>query len=216
MDWEAGLERHHERFCKGLATHFTEMDFERRTLAIRIRCPVTPAEVYGVMRDVFCGLGGMSGDVLLHGATVIHRQKAMIFCAESGGGKSTLARLLAPVVEVMNDEIVWVRQNKAGRWCAVNQGFWGIPVSSAPADVPVGAVYLIEKADACWISEVPADSGFPRLLTAPFGGQDPLLPTRAAQTARFLESVPLHRLHFARDAAALQALLLGADAQFGD
>ena len=205
--WPTGLRRSGDGFTKGLATHATEMNFPDRTIRIRIVTPVTPSAVYRVMRDIFCGLGGLCGDVILHGATALHHGQAMIFCAASGGGKSTLAGLLAPQVEIVNDEIIWIRRNRAGRWLAVNQGFWGLPPSTAPAEIPVRAVYLLEKADACRIVPTKPGAVFAQLLTAPFGGHDPQLPARAAQTARFLEAIPLHRLYFTRDAAALQEIL---------
>ena len=89
----------------------------------------------------------------------------------------------------------------------MNLGFGAVPTSAASAAVPAAAVYLLEKADRCAVATVAAGTGFPQLLTAPFGGQDPMLPARAVQTARCLEAVPVRRLRFSRDAAELKRLL---------
>ena len=212
-DWDVALHVGSTRYYKGRQTHVTEMDFAARRIRQRIVRPLNDLNQYWLLRDLFCCLGGLAGDVLFHGSSVIHRGRASVFCAKSGGGKSTLARLLAPVAEVVSDEVAWgTRSGPEAGWQQVNQGYWKLPPSAFAPTVPLRAVFALEQAPACEVRVATAAELFPLILTAPFGGRDPFLPVRAANTAALLRAVPVRLLRFNLDADAVRKTVFDDEA----
>jgi hypothetical protein len=206
-DWPLGTEAAPGRYIKGQDGHRLDLDFAGRCLALRtLRC-LSATQTYLWFRDLFCGLAGLSGEVLLHGAAVIGgNAEVLLFCGASGAGKSTIVGLLRQAREVVNDEINWAFRED-GRWLLVNQRCWWREGSAYPPAVPLRRVFLLEQAAHCAVEPVTPADAYALLLTAPFGGHDPLLPRRAEATADLSRDVPLARLLFNLDAAAIENLV---------
>ena len=194
-DWQTGLEREGARFRRAVASHQCEIDFLARRVVVRCLAQLDRVGLYLLFRDVFAALCGLSGDVLLHASSVVRDGRAIAFCAFSGGGKSTIARLLEPDGETISDEVNWAFRDSQGAFRLVDQRYYRAPPTAPAPDVPLAGVYLLYQAAACATSPVTATEAYPILLAAPFG-DDPLLPRRAQAAAALFARIPVRRLAF--------------------
>ena len=194
-DWSPTLERGGARFVKALGAHWCEIDFPARHATIRFRADLDRTGWYFLFRDIFAALCGLSGDVFLHASSVTRDGQAMAFCAFSGGGKSTIAQLLAPETDSISDEINWAFRDEQGQFRLVDQRHYRTPPTAAAPDLPLAAVFVLAQAPTCAVTPIDPASAYPILLAAPFG-DDPLLPRRAQAAAALLDSVPVRRLAF--------------------
>lgn len=101
-----------------------------------------------VLRVVISILLATHDGLLLHASSVSLGGNAFVFAARPEGGKSTVARLLQDD-KVIGDELVAVRRT-SNAVTVYGTPFWntGPERSSPPAQVPVKAICLIEKADS--------------------------------------------------------------------
>jgi hypothetical protein len=171
---------------------------------------------YWLQRDLFAALGSLSGEVLLHGSAVIRDGRGYVFCAESGVGKSTVARMLAAHAEVVNDETNWVCLSSGQDPVLVNQPYWFGPAQTR-ATVPVAAVFLLRRAEPgnpCRRSPVPAAAAFAGLLSVhlPFDARDPFLPARARALVALVTRGCCERLEFRLDPEELEEVAYADDA----
>lgn len=225
-DWEEGVAWGNNSWRKGMAQHEVVLDFSTRSLAFQACENLSEVAVYFILRDLFCGLGGLRGEILLHASSILLPDgRAVAFCARSGGGKSTIARLLAfprktaaatgqpkaPLLQdqmtVVNDEINWVFFDQSGSARLVNQRCWRAAPTPITPEPVLAAVYLLEQARHCEITTVDPASAYPSLLAAPFGRRDPMLPARAQQTARLLRQTPVQLLRFNLNARDIKQVI---------
>lgn len=193
--WEPGLERGGEVFLKTQPTHQCRIDFPRRRIRLRIAAGLDDLGWHFVFRDLFAALCGLSRDALLHASAVVRDGAATVFCAYSGGGKSTIAHLLGGPAGTVNDEINWAFRDAQGQFRLVDQRFYHAPPGAARPDLPLAGLYLLVQAPACTVSPIPPEAAYPIVLAAPFGN-DPNLPGRAAAAADLFPAVPVRQLAF--------------------
>jgi len=193
--WEPGLERGGEVFLKGMGTHQCRIDFPGRRIRLQIAAGLDDLGWHFVFRDLFAALCGLSRDVLLHASAVVHQERATVFCAYSGGGKSTIAHLLGGSAGTVNDEINWAFRDADGQFRLVDQRFYRAPPGADLPDLPLAGLYLLVQAPACTVSPIPPEAAYPIVLAAPFGN-DPNLPGRAAAAAEIFHAVPVRQLAF--------------------
>jgi hypothetical protein len=85
------------------------------------------------------------GRVILHASAVVWNDRAILFTAPSGGGKSTQAALWADCgAEVLNGDKVVLMQDK-GIWYACGSPVAGSSCIYKNLQVPVAAVFLVQK-----------------------------------------------------------------------
>lgn len=209
--WEVGFSPIDGGTRKGLDHHCLDINFLRNTIEIRLLPEPSPAVWYYLFRDLFCGLCALSGDPLIHSSAVAVNGQAFVFCAYSGGGKSTLARLLQESGEavVINDEINWAFLTDDGVPFLVNQSHWTHPASAGAQHeiLPLSAIYLLKKARVCGLAPVSPTDAFPLLLGAPYGTVDTMLQERSKRTVSLIRRVPVSELSFSLDPAEIRAVL---------
>lgn len=155
-------------------------------------------------------LGGGAG-VELHGVGIIHEGRGYLFVGQSGAGKTTTARLwLAeyPSLTIVSDDRVIVR-NVDGELRMYGTPWHGEAQVSAPDDVPLETIYLLEQARESEVRSVDESAAVARLFACCF----PLFyrPESISFTITFLSEVVsqgrVRVLAFAPDRSAVRTVL---------
>lgn len=129
---------------------------------------------------------------LMHGAVVALEQKSYMFCAASGVGKSTRAKLWIeaypdsyvvngdkPLIKVTDNEVIAC----GTPWCG-NEGW------NTNTMVPLQAIFLLERADEgeqTTIEEISLGKAFPSLLRQTYWPKDPDLMRKTIQLLKAFE-----------------------------
>lgn len=208
-DWDLGSLHKGSVYVLGRPSHHIILDCSSGDIHFRIPKDLNPADLYWFQRDLFACLGSLSTDPVLHSSAVVHDGKGYLFCASSGIGKSTVARLLSRHATIVNDETNWLVRGEDGDYALVNQPFWfseGTPMPS----VPVRGIYLLERAETCSIIPCTLTAEAFSLLLAvhlPLDSTDPFLAERSARIVQMVREVPLYTLRFYRDTNRLEGVL---------
>jgi len=104
---------------------------------------ITGARFQAGFRNLVGRFFPLFGGVLLHAAAVVLGERAALFVAPDGGGKTTLVRGLASA-QVLSDDHVVLRAD--GQWGEVYSTPFGT-ITSGPSSARLGAVFLLRKAD---------------------------------------------------------------------
>lgn len=151
-----------------------------------------------------------AGAFVVHACGVRHRGRVLLFCGESGAGKTTLARLWCRrrrEVEVLSDDRLVVRAHDDLITA------WGTPWHGSgrfgsPRGGRLAAVFFLEQAHAS--EAVPVHGAdavaavFGRAFPPPWEAEGMARVLRAC--ARVERTVPCFRLRFRPDASALRAI----------
>ncbi len=163
--------------------------------------------LYWLKRDLIGAFGSISGSPLLHSSSVISDNKAYIFSATSGTGKSTLYANLEGFVERVNDESNWVYQVD-GQYVMLNHNFYfGL---SDTSEVPVGDIFILDRAKKSYIEENCPDLEAYKLLLSiapPFDNYDPFLETRSKAVMKLIKDLPIKKFYASLDRSDLKAAL---------
>jgi hypothetical protein len=151
---------------------------------------------------------------LVHGCSILDKQKGYLFTGPSGAGKTTVAKL-AQSRTVMNDEGTLVRKQEA-RYRIEGTPIEGGAGSTSNSSVDLSAIFFLKQAADVSVRKLGVVDACTRLL-----GQvmetTPLFDTsgngsvneRMDVCATLAESVPVYELSFRRDAsfwAAVEAI----------
>ncbi len=196
-DWPLEIDKNETSYSKGMPSHFLRLCFQKKRIEIHFCDPIEKSSLYFIQRDIFCGLGVFSGEPLLHASAVILNGKSVVFCGESGAGKSTTAKMFQDEADVINDEVNWACSQQDGSFNLVNQRFWtDFAESHDLPQVPLLRIYLLRQATQCSLKTIVPAQIFPLLLAAPYGGQDPTLEQRSEATADLAVRIPAKQLNF--------------------
>jgi len=139
--------------------------------------------------------------VMLHASAVRYEERGYVFAGRSGAGKSTVARLLASIAEVLSDELVAIRQMPEV-WQVFGTPFWGdFARAGANLSAPLQGIYLLQHARQHRLEKLPRRDALTAIL------QCSLQFAEGAQVAEWMlnvvsalvRDVPVHRLHFLPD-----------------
>jgi hypothetical protein len=139
--------------------------------------------------------------VILHAAAVRDAGRGYLFAGRSGAGKSTVARLLCDLAEVLSDELVAVRRTAEG-WQVYGTPFWGdFARAGANLHAPLQDIYLLKHAASHRLEALPRGDALRALL------QCSLQFAEGAQVAEWMlnvvsalaRDVPAYRLHLLPD-----------------
>jgi hypothetical protein len=156
-----------------------------------------------VLRAAMCQVLSPAG-ALMHGAGIVLDEQGLLMIAPSGGGKTTVAGLVASQADILSDEIICVRPDArlADRYAIYGSCFWSGPVyPSRAGGFPLRAICFLRKGPlgVAPIARSHAILELLRELHLPIG------PATAAADAlafagQLLEAVPSYAFRFPLDA----------------
>ena len=169
-----------------------------------VRQTPNPYSIDAVLRIVHSLLLAEEGGFLVHAASGVREGRAFVFSGISGAGKTTMARLAPRDVEVLTDEISYIRRSGSGYHA------YGTPFAGEMARVganlraPLAALYFLEKGPAGRIDPVGQLAAARALLrNILFFADDQELVKRVFESAvEFVSRVPVARFTFAPDERA--------------
>lgn len=154
-----------------------------------------------VLRIVHTLISARQGGFLVHAASALRGGKAFLFAGVSGAGKTTISRLAPPDVELLTDEISYVRRERE-QYLACGTPFAGELGVGENESAPLSALFLLEKGSENRIEPLHGAEAIQGLLrNILFFAEDPALVKVVFHSAcEFASSVPIRRLVFVPDA----------------
>lgn len=167
-----------------------------------IRQSPNPYSLDSVLRIVHSLILAREGGMLMHSSSAVRDGRAYLFAGVSGAGKTTMARLAPADVDVLTDEMSYLRREEQGYYA------YGTPFAgdlARPGEnlrAPLAAVYLLAQGSENRIDEIrPADAVRGLLANILFFAQDrELVQAIFAAAIDLAERVPVRRLTFMPDA----------------
>lgn len=166
-----------------------------------VRQTINPYSIDGVLRILHSLILAREGGFLIHAASAVRNDQAFIFTGVSGAGKTTISRLAPPDVEVLTDEISYVRPGKRG-YDAYGTPFAGeLARIGANMRAPLKAIYLLVQGKKNKIEAVSETDALQALMrNILFFSHDRELVEKVFQSAfEFISRVPVYRLIFLPD-----------------
>lgn len=158
--------------------------------------------VENFLRVAYAWLCVQNEALLLHAAGLIRDGQGYIFFGPSGAGKTTTTQLARDSAAILSDDLIIVRFHEG------QPVLHGVPFKGALADVlranqsaPLRAIYRLQQSRAHRLEPLPHALAVAELsASAPFVVRETGLSERLiAVCDRLARSVPVQRLHFARD-----------------
>ena len=166
-----------------------------------VRQTANPYSIDAVLRIIHSLVLANEGGFLLHGASAIRNGKAFVFSGVSGAGKTTISRLAPADVDLLTDEISYVRRDGRG-YRAYGTPFAGeLAKIGVNVSAPLEALYLLAKGPENRIDEIaPADAARAILRNMLFFAEDSRLVNQLFETAlEVVANVAVRRLTFVPD-----------------
>ena len=151
------------------------------------------------------------GGMEVHACGVAWKGRALLFCGQSGAGKTTTARLWRrhrPPADVLSDDRMIVRA-RGGRLWAFGTPWHGSGRFASPRGLPLGGIYFLARGRRSSVAPLPPPAAAAELFARSFPP-----PWEAAGItqmlglcARVADDVPCARLRFRPDQSAVTAVL---------
>jgi len=167
-----------------------------------IRQSANPYSLDSVLRIVHTLILADEGGMLMHSSSAIRDGRAYLFSGVSGAGKTTMVRLAPPDVNVLTDEMSFLRR-ESGDYFAYGTPFAGdLARPGENLRAPLAAIYLLAQGPVNFIEELsPADAVRGLMANILFFAQDKeLVQAVFASAIDLAASVPVRRLTFMPDA----------------
>jgi len=177
-------------------------EFDLRLRRGTLRLAPNPYSVDTLLRIVHSLLLATSGGVLLHAASGIRNGRGFAFSGVSGAGKTTIARLAPAGVQLLTDEISYLRRDGAG-YRVYGTPFSGeLGLKGEDVSAPLAAIHLIEHASANRRHPLKPPEAVRKLLrnTLFFAQEPELVHSVFATLCDLAGHVPVYRLEFQPDA----------------
>ena len=174
----------------------------------RIRQTANPYSIDTLLRIVHTLALAPEGGLLLHAASAVHRDRALVFAGASGAGKTTLSRLAPGGAAVLTDEVSYVRREGEG-YVAHGTPFAGeLARPGENTRAPLAGIYLLRHADENTLEPVPpAEAARAILSNVLFFAEDPaLVKSVFAAAVELAGRVPVFRLGFVPDGRVWELL----------
>jgi len=176
--------------------------FDLRSRRGRLTCVPNPYSVDALLRIVHSLLLAPAGGMLLHASGGVRGGRGFLFSGVSGAGKTTMARLAPGDVQLLTDEISYLRRADDGFrvFGTPFAGELGTPGENVCA--PLAAIYLIEHGSANRLTPVRETEAVRRLMrnTLFFASEPRLVADVFATVCELVRRVPVFRLEFLPDA----------------
>jgi hypothetical protein len=160
-----------------------------------------PYSIDSVLRIVHTLVLARSNGFLLHASSGVRNGRAYMFSGLSEAGKTTMASLAPPDVDLLTDEASYVRKVD-GIYMAYGTPFAGeFGKQGKNIAAPIAAVYLLEKAAENRIDPVPPAQAIRRLMRNVlfFAHDDKLVQLVFESVCAFVAEVPILQLSFFPD-----------------
>ena len=157
----------------------------------------SPARVEYRLREITAHLVFDRGGVLIHGAGIVDRGHAHVFCGPSGSGKTTLARS-SPGKTVLNDDLV-ILLVEQGRWAVHSTPFSNLDqIRPTPGHAPLSGLYSLAKDHRVYLRPLNETEALARLIgCVPVITRDRLKAQQALdRLAELVHSTVILELHF--------------------
>ena len=145
------------------------------------------------------------GGFLLHSSAVVYKEKAYLFSAPSGTGKSTHTQLWLKRFDgayILNDDKPAIKIQKNG-FFAFGTPFSGKTDLNINKCVPLGGICFIERSDKNYIEKIPSDEALFRLLNQtvrPYGQNKMDILLKILD--KLINTMPIYKLHCNMDSEA--------------
>src|SRR5438067_465154 len=169
-----------------------------------VRQNANPYSIDSVLRIVHSLLLAREGGFLLHAASAVREGEAHIFTGRSGAGKTTLSSLAPADVNLLTDEVSYVRKSASG-YTAYGTPFAGeLAKPGENISAPVSAVYLLVQGPENRLEPVDEAEAVRTLMrNILFFAQDEASVQSVFKSAcAFAARVPLYRMIFTRSSEA--------------
>ncbi|HMD30964.1 MAG TPA: hypothetical protein VKG84_03565 [Candidatus Acidoferrales bacterium] len=198
--------------CEDGQWHISRGDFraafDLRTRRGHLTVATNPYAVDTMLRVVHSILLAPAGGLLLHASGGIRHGRGLLFSGISGAGKTTMARLAPPDVQLLTDEVSYLRRERSvfqvyGTPFSGELGIQGENVSA-----PLSAIYLIEHGPANRRERVPEAEAVRRLMrNILFFAREKCLVAEVFSTVcDLVRQVPVERLEFLPDARVWETI----------
>jgi hypothetical protein len=177
-------------------------DFDMNTRRGRLVCIPNFYSVDALLRIVHSLLLAPAGGLLLHASGGIRGGRGVLFSGVSGAGKTTIARLAPPDVQLLTDEISYLRSEDDG-FRVYGTPFSGeLGIQGEYVSAPLAAIHLIEHGAANRRERVPEAEAVRRLMrnTLFFAQEKRLVADVFSTVCELARRVPVYRLEFVPDA----------------
>ena len=162
---------------------------------------LNPYSIDSVLRILHTLILAPEGGFLLHASSAVREGKAFLFSGVSEAGKTTIARLAPPDVELLTDEASYVRK-KNPDYLAFGTPFAGdLGEPGKNVSAPIAALYLLAKSQKNRIEPLtPADAIQRILRNVLFFAREPKMVRQVFDAVcTFVATVPVYELAFFPD-----------------
>jgi len=169
-----------------------------------VRQSLNPYSIDSVLRIVHTLLLAREGGFLLHAASAVRDGEAHIFTGRSGAGKTTLSRMAPGDVNLLTDEISYVRKSATG-YTAYGTPFAGeLGKAGENISAPLSAVYLLVQGPENRLEPIHEAEAVRTLMrNILFFAQDEATVQKVFKSAcEFAAKVPMYRMIFTRSSEA--------------
>jgi hypothetical protein len=182
--------------------------FDLCTRRGRLAFVPNPYSVDTLLRIVHSLLLAPAGGLLLHASGGIRGGRGVVFSGLSGAGKTTIARLAPPDVQLLTDEISYLRCEADG-FRVYGTPFSGeLGIQGEDVSAPLAAIHLIEHGASNRLERVPEAEAVRRLMrnTLFFAQEQRLVADVFSTVCELVCRVPVYRLEFLPDARVWEVL----------
>jgi hypothetical protein len=176
--------------------------FDLRTRRGHLAFAPNPFALDTLLRIVHSLLLAPAGGLLLHASGGIHKGRGVLFSGVSGAGKTTIARLAPRGVQLLTDEISYLRREDSG-FRVFGTPFSGeLGIQGEDVSAPLSAIHLIEHGSDNRRERVSESEAVRRLMrNVLFFAQEKRLVSDVFSTVcELARRVPVYRLEFLPDA----------------
>jgi len=175
--------------------------FDLRSRRGHLACVPNPYSVDTLLRVVHSLLLAPAGGLLLHASGGVRGGRSFLFSGVSGAGKTTMARLAPPDVQLLTDEISYLRRED-DTFVVYGTPFSGeLGIQGQNVSAPLAAIHLIEHGSANRLELLPKAEAARRLMrnTLFFACDPQLVAGVFATVCDLVRRVPVFRLEFVPD-----------------
>jgi hypothetical protein len=161
-----------------------------------------PYAVDTLLRVLHSLLLAPAGGLLLHASGGVRDGHGVLFSGVSGAGKTTMARLAPPDVQLLTDEISYLRRAETGVRVYGTPFSGELGIQGEHVSAPLSAIHLIEHGAVNRLERVGEADAVRRLMrNTLFFAQEKRLVTQVFSTVcELVRQVPIYRLEFLPDA----------------